>query len=83
VVSERVVLRRVEHLEQRTRRVSLERDAELVDLVEQEDRVLRPPLLHPLDDAPGHGADVRAPVPADVGLVAYAAQCGAHVLASQ
>ena len=40
VVGERVVLRRVEHLEQRARRVALERDAELVDLVEQEDRVL-------------------------------------------
>ena len=40
VVGEGVVLRRVEHLEQRRRRVALERHAELVDLVEQEDRVL-------------------------------------------
>ena len=41
VVRERVVLRRVEHLEERARRVALERHAELVDLVEEEDGVLR------------------------------------------
>ena len=69
----RVVLRRIEHLEQRARRVALERHAELVDFVEQEDRVLRARLLHSLDDAPGHRADVRAAVSADVGLVARAA----------
>ena len=40
VVGERVVLRRVEHLEQRARRIALVRHAELVDLVEQEHRVL-------------------------------------------
>jgi hypothetical protein len=40
VVDERVVLRRVEHLEQRGRRVALEALPELVHLVEQEDRVL-------------------------------------------
>ena len=77
----RVVLRRVEHLEQRARRIALERDAELVDLVEQEDRVLGAGLLHPLDDAAGHGADVGAPVAADVGLVARAAERDADVLA--
>ena len=41
VIGERVVLRRVEHLEQRARRIALERHAELVDLVEQEDGILR------------------------------------------
>src|SRR5436305_150331 len=81
VVGEGVVLRRVEHLEERARRVPLVGDAELVDLVEQEHRVLGAGLLHPLDDAAGHGADVGAPVAADVGLVAHAAQGDAHVLA--
>ena len=38
VVDEGRVLRRVEHLEERGAGVSLERDAQLVDLVEQEDR---------------------------------------------
>ena len=73
VIGERVVLRGVEDLEQRARRIALERHAELVDLVEQEHGVLRAGLLHPLDDAAGHRADVRAPVTADVGLVARAA----------
>ena len=41
VIGEVVVLRRVEHLEQRARRIALERHAELVDLVEQEDGILR------------------------------------------
>ena len=39
VVAERVVLRRVEHLEQRRRRVAAPVGAQLVDLVEQDDRV--------------------------------------------
>ena len=38
VIGEGVVLRRIEHLEQRARRIALERHAELVDFVEQEDR---------------------------------------------
>ena len=58
-------------------------DAELVDLVEQEDRVLGAGLLHPLDDAAGHRADVGAAVAADVGLVAHAAERDAHVLAPE
>src|SRR5439155_10435615 len=39
VIGERVVLRRVEHLEERRRRIALKRHAELVQLVEQEYRV--------------------------------------------
>ena len=41
VVAERVVLRRVEHLEQRRGRVAAPVGADLVDLVEQDDRVHR------------------------------------------
>ena len=82
VVHERVVLGRIEHLEQRARRVALERDAQLVHLVEQEHRVLGAGLLHPLDDPAGHGADVGAPVAPDVGLVARAAERDADVLPS-
>ena len=82
VVREAVVLRRIEHLEERGGGVALERHAELVHLVEEEDGVLRAGLLHPLDDAPGQRADVRAPVAADVRLVARAAERDAHVLAS-
>ncbi len=80
MVYERIVLRRVQHLEQRGRWVALEGDAELVDLVEQKHRVLGTRLLHALDDAPGHGTDVGAPVAADVGLVARATERDADVL---
>jgi hypothetical protein len=83
VVDEGVVLRRVEHLEQRGGRVALQRDAELVHLVQQEDRVLRAGLPQTLDDAARHGADVGAAVAADVRLVAGAAQRDAHVLPAQ
>src|SRR5206468_9237637 len=75
----RIVLGRIEHLEQRRRRIALERDAQLVDLVEQEDGVLRARLLHPLDDAPRHRAHVGAPVAADVRLVTGAAERNPHI----
>ena len=79
VVRERVVLRRVQHLEQRRRRIALERHAELVHLVEQEDRVLGAGLLHPLNDAARHGAHIGTPVTPDVGLVPSATERDADV----
>ncbi len=81
VIREAVVLRGVEDLEQRRRRVALVGNAELVHLVEEEHGVLRAGLLHALEDAARHRADVRAPVAADVGLVARAAERDADVLA--
>ena len=83
VVGERVVLRRIEHLEQRARRIALEAHAQLVDFVEQEHGILGAGLLHPLDDTTRHGAHVGAPVATDVGLIARAAQRRAHVLAAE
>ena len=74
VVAEGVVLRRVEHLEQRRRRVAPEVGADLVDLVEQDDRVHRPGLLDGPDDPAGQRADVRTPVAADLRLVPDAAE---------
>ena len=83
VVAERVVLRRVEHLEQRRRRVAAVVGADLVDLVEQHDRVHRARLADRADDAAGQRADVGAPVAADLGLVAHAAEGDADELAAQ
>ena len=74
VIEERVVLLGIEDLEQRRRRVAAEVHRHLVDFVEQEDRVHRAGLLHHLDDLAGEGADVRAAVAADLGLVAHAAE---------
>ena len=77
-----VVLSRIQYLEERARRIALERHAELVNLVEQEDGILRPGLLHSLDDASWHGPHVRAPVATNVGLVTSATEGDTHVLAA-
>ncbi len=81
VILEGGVLFRVEHLEQRRRRVAAEVHRHLLDFVEQEDRVDRAGLLHHLDDLAGEGADVGAAVAADLGLVAHAAERQADELA--
>ena len=82
MVAEGVVLRRVEHLEQRRRGVAAVVGADLVDLVEQHDRVHRAGLLDGPDDAARQRADVRAPVATDLGLVADAAEGDADELAA-
>src|SRR4051812_36377328 len=74
VVVEDVVLLGVEDLEQGAGRVAAEVHRHLVDLVEQEHRVLRADLLERLDDLAGQRADVGAAVAADLGLVAHAAE---------
>ena len=82
MVEERVVLLRVQDLEQRRRRVAPEVGRHLVDLVEQEDRVDRPRLAHHLDDLAREGADVGPAVAADLRLVAHAAERQADELAA-
>ncbi len=69
VVPEGVVLRRVEHLQQGGGRVAPVVGADLVDLVEQDDRVHRAGLLERPDQPAGQRADVGTPVAADLGLV--------------
>ena len=83
VVREGCVLLGIEDLEQRRRRIAAEVVPELVDLVEHEDRVVGPGLLHALDDAPRQRADVGAAVAADLGLVAHAAERDADELAPE
>ena len=81
VVSEGVVLGRVEHLEQRRGGVSAPVGADLVDLVQEDHRVHRAGVPESPDQASGQRADVGAPVPADLGLIAHAAERHAHELA--
>ena len=83
VVAEGVVLRGVEHLEQRGARVASPVGADLVDLVEQEDRVHGPGLGDGADDAARLRADVRAPVATDLCFVADAAERDPHELAPE
>ena len=80
MIGEVVVLSRIQYLEERARRIALERHTELVNLVEQEDGILRPGLLHSLDDASWHRPHIRAPVATNVGLVASATEGDTHVL---
>src|SRR6201999_2408878 len=82
VVAERRVLRRVQDLQQRRRRVAAPVGADLVDLVEQDHRVHRPRVAQRAHQAAREGADVRAAVAADLGLVADAAERHAHELAA-
>ena len=74
MVQEVAVLLRVEDLEQGGRGVATEIGAQLVDLVEHQDRVPGAALAQPLDDAPRKGADVSPPVAAELRLVAHASQ---------
>ena len=83
VIAERLVLLGVEHLEHRARRVAAEVRAHLVDLVDHEERVARAGVAQRADDDARHRPDVRAPVAADLGLVAHAADADALELAAQ
>jgi hypothetical protein len=74
VVAEGVVLGRVEHLEQRRGRVAPVVGAELVDLVEHDDRVHGPRLAQGPHQAARLGPHVGAAVTPDLGLVAHAAE---------
>ena len=83
VVAERVVLGRVEHLEQGRRGVAAPVGADLVDLVEQDHRVHRLGVAQGADDPSRQGADVGAAVAADLGLVVEAAEGDADELAPE
>ena len=83
MVAERVVLFRVEHLEQRRRGVAAKIGAQLVDLVENEDRILGLGAAKALDDLAGERADVGAAMAADFRFVAHAAERHAHELAAE
>ena len=82
VVAELLVLRRIENLHQRRRRVAAKVPAELVDFVEHEDRIGDPGTAHALQDAARHGADVGAAVAAQLGFVVQAAEAHALELAA-
>ena len=74
MITELVVLLRIEDLEQGSGRVAAEVGCHLVDLVEEENRVDGRRLAHHLDDLPGEGADIGAAVSPNLGLVAHAAE---------
>ena len=73
MVAERLVLLRIEYLEHRGGGIAAEVRTHLVELVDQQHGVHRLRVAERADDRAGHRADVRAPVPADLGFVADAA----------
>ena len=84
VIAERVVLRGVEHLEQRRRRIAAPATGlQLVDLVDQHDGVHRLRLGQRAHDASGTRTDVGTPVTTDLGLVAHTADGDAHERTTQ
>jgi len=83
VVEETAVLLRVEHLEEHRGRIAAEVLADLVHLVEHEDRVEDPEPLKLLGDAPGHGAHVSAPMAPDLRLVVEAGHGKADEFSAQ
>src|SRR5215467_5567658 len=81
VVEGRVLLR-IEHFQEGRRGIAAEVRTELVDLVEQEERVRRLHLLHALDDLARQRAYIGPAMAADLGLVTHAAQRHAHEVAA-
>src|SRR5205809_539085 len=74
MIHEPMVLFRVQHFEQRGRRVPAEIHAHLVHFIEHEDGVPRSGFLHHLNDLARKGADVGTPVAPNFRFVPYAAQ---------
>jgi hypothetical protein len=83
IVAERVVLLRIEHLEQRRERIALMARRQLVHLVEHEHGIAAAGLAHGLHDVAGQRADVGAPMAADLRLVVHAAQTHAPELQAE
>ena len=74
VIIERLVLLRIQHLQQRRRRIAAEVAGHLVDLIQQQHRIHRPRLLHRLHNFSRQRPNVRAPVPANFRLVPHPTQ---------
>ena len=83
MVHKRPVLLWVEHLQQRAGRVATHVPAQLVDLVQQDERVAGAHPAQGLNQAPRHGGDVCAPVPPNLSLITDAAQGDPHKGAAQ
>ena len=80
MVAEARILRRIENLQKRGRGVALIVAAELIDLVEQQQRILALRLRKAGHDPAGHGPDVSLAVAADLRLIVHAAKRNAREL---
>ena len=78
VIAEGAVVRGIEYLHEGSRGIPAPVAVELVELVQENHRVVDAGLGEAVDDAPGHGADIRAAMPADLGLVPDASERDAN-----
>src|SRR5581483_7165474 len=83
MVTERVVLLRVQYFEQRRARVAAKIGADFVNLIEHENGIDGLGALYGLNDASGQCADVGAAVSANFRFVANAAERNAHEISAQ
>ena len=83
VIGEGVVLLGIQHFEQRGGRITPEVRANLVDLVQQDDRIARLDAAQRLDDATRHGSHVGPPMATDLRFIAQATQRDAGKLTAQ
>ena len=81
MIDKSAVLRAVQYLEKRRRRIALVVASELVHLIEKHQRVGCSRLDHSLDDASRKGCDIGSAVSADLRLIAHAAEADADILA--
>ena len=80
VVGKLAVLFRVQHLQKRGGRVTLEVGPKLVYLVQQQQRIVDPGLLDRVYDPSGHRAHIGLSVPHYLRLIADAAKRHSHIL---
>ena len=81
VVFKGVVLLRIKHFKQRCSRITAVIGADLVDLVQEEKRILNLSLDHVLNDLPRHRTHVGTAMTADFRFIGNAAQGHAYVFA--
>src|ERR1043166_2912283 len=75
------ILRGIEDLQQRSRRVALKTSAKLVDFIQHEDGISTTGLPYSLNNITGEGPDIGTPVPPNVRLIMNPAKTLAHELA--
>ena len=81
VILKSLVLFRVQHFQQGTGRIAAVVPCQLVDLIQQDDRVGGLGGIDGTDDAAGHCADVCTAVAADLGFIMHAAKAHAGKVA--
>ena len=79
VVCESAVLLGIEHLQQCAGRISVVGDGQLVDFIQDHDRIGDAALLDAVHDPARHSADVGPAVSADIRFIPHAAETYAHI----